>query len=90
MIPPLSMSPPGGITPLVAYRHGWRNRGAPTVKAPALEVKRHYREPSAKEAEEIVQTVAELIVDFVKGHRETEPPAASERPKGAMQTKEPR
>ena len=33
----------------------------------SIEVKRHYRELSPKEIDELVSVVADLIVDFLKG-----------------------
>ena len=90
MISDVSTSPSGLKTPLVPYRRTERNRRQAAVDAPVLDVKRHYHEPSQEEADRIVLAVAELIVDFVKGHRETELPAGSGCPKETMQTEESR
>ncbi|TWT40482.1 hypothetical protein RAS1_41930 [Phycisphaerae bacterium RAS1] len=37
---------------------------------PAIELKRHYRELSAEHATEVVGTVADLIVNFIKSRSE--------------------
>jgi len=36
----------------------------------SIEVKRHYREMSPKEVDELVGAIADLIVDFIKKRRE--------------------
>ena len=36
-----------------------------------LEIKRHYSELSEKETADVVETVADLIVTFLKGRRES-------------------
>jgi hypothetical protein len=40
----------------------------------SIELKRHYQEISPKEFEEVVGTVADLIVDFLKKKRSPEQP----------------
>jgi hypothetical protein len=41
------------------------------VPTPAsIELKRHYHELSEKETNEVVETVADLIVNFLKGKRD--------------------
>ena len=44
----------------------------------SIEVKRHYREMSPKEIDELVSVVADLIVDFLKKRSE---PVQSDKPK---------
>ncbi len=43
-----------------------------------LAIKRHYTELSEKETQEVVETVADLIVTFLKGRRE--PAAVNQEP----------
>lgn len=48
---------------------------------PAIELKRHYRELPAEHATEVTETVADLIVNFIKaraGHNTSDHPARLE------------
>ena len=44
-----------------------------------IEMKRHYRELSPKEVDELVAVVADLIVDFLKKRRDPVQPAKPEQ-----------
>jgi ribosomal protein L12E/L44/L45/RPP1/RPP2 len=49
-----------------------------SVPAPAaIEIKRHYRELSEKETQEVVEAVADLIVTFLKGRSGPARPACA-------------
>ena len=45
----------------------------------SIELKRHYRELSEAETDELVAAVADLIVTFLKGSRESTQPAEAEQ-----------
>ena len=48
------------------------------MATPRIELKRHYRELSEAETDELVGIVADLIVTFLKGSRESAQPPSAE------------